>query len=250
MCAPAYPEGGKACPCRTQIPAPEAWPHALEDCQDKPEDKHEGSRPERTLLNLQIEKVCGMRCLKKRRKSLEPRARPPSQRGTRRRAKRRVARAMGLAQKTVFSPGTAQARTTTSTRPLAAPASRHMRKRAHHLWVGVGCALNVRHKAHVGLDNTGLVSQSGTCHPIASQLPWWQRKVSPSRLLCPARQTPLQPRTGQDQQQRKAPWNFRKSRRSMCSSPGFRDCQRTKRYRLVAMQSTDMQILRVLAFML
>ena len=71
---PDYPERDKACkkrkecPCRTQIPAPEAWPHALEDCQDKPEDKHEGSRPEGTLLNLQIEKVCGMRCLKKRRK--------------------------------------------------------------------------------------------------------------------------------------------------------------------------------------
>ena len=55
---------------------------------------------------------------------------------------------------------------------------------------------------------------------------------------------------GQDQQQRKAPWNFRKSRRSTCSSPGFRDFQRTNRYRLVAMQSADMQTLRVFAFML
>ena len=84
---PDYPERDKACkkrkecPCRTQIPAPEAWPHALEDCQDKPEDKHEGSRPERTLLNLQIEKVCGMRCLKKRRKSLDPKSKAPFPKG-------------------------------------------------------------------------------------------------------------------------------------------------------------------------
>ena len=82
-----YPERDKACkkrkecPCRTQIPAPEAWPHALEDCQDKPEDKHEGSRPEGTLLNLQIEKVCGMRCLKKRRKSLDPKSKAPFPKG-------------------------------------------------------------------------------------------------------------------------------------------------------------------------
>ena len=84
---PDYPERDKACkkrkecPCRTQIPAPEAWPHALEDCQDKPEDKHEGSRPEGTLLNLQIEKVCGMRCLKKRRKSLDPKSKAPFPKG-------------------------------------------------------------------------------------------------------------------------------------------------------------------------
>lgn len=104
------------------------------------------------------------------------------------------------------------------------------------------------------LDNPGLVSQSGTCHPIAPLLPWWQRKVSPvatavSGVADPLL-TPLQPRAGQDQQQRKAPWNFRKSRRSTCSSPGFRDFQRTNRYRLVAMQSADMQTLRVFAFML
>lgn len=99
MCAPAYPEGGKACkkrkecPCRTQIPAPEAWPHALEDCQDKPEDKHEGSRPEGTLLNLQIEKVCGMRCLKKRRKSLDPKSKAPFPKGHEKKGIRTRARA-------------------------------------------------------------------------------------------------------------------------------------------------------------
>ena len=33
------------------------------------------------MLNLQIEKVCGMRCLKKRRKSLDPKSKAPFPKG-------------------------------------------------------------------------------------------------------------------------------------------------------------------------